>query len=248
MKFKILMFLMFLGKLSYSQLNKNYFLFVNPISILCRNPTMGLEIKLKNVFFNAIQFEGSYMFQDKRIGGFLYKGYKAEKSTITDFESYPFNRIPIYVYNGTTYRLSCLKYFYTKSVNQYISFSLAGKILSYDSLEVNYSNTPKVKRESIFDQSGYYTHTRKQNEKMRAIGIGVEYGLRRSIDNIIFNFFIRGNLFYANRKIVSFHEEFNYYINDHASQTKSDQLVHMNSFNTIQIRPQIGIRIGFANF
>ena len=232
----------------YSQLNKKYFVYINPISIATRNPTIGFELKLKNTIFDAIQFEGAYMFQDKSIGGFLYKGYKTERSTITKFESFPINRIPFFVYNGATYRIAGLKYLYGKSTNQYLSFSVATKLLSYDSLEVNYSNTPKIKRESFFVQTGYYTHTRIQNEKLKAIGIGLEYGLRSAIDNIIINFFVRANLFYVKRNIISFDEKYNYYFGNNPAQSISDNNVYNNNFNIIQFRTEIGIRIGLTNF
>ncbi len=243
----MLLLLMFLGKLTFSQLNKNYFLYVDPISILVRNPTMGLELKLNNFFFNSIQFEGSYMFQDKKNGRFIYKGYKNEKSTETEFDSYPRNRVPLYVYNGTTYRITCLKYFCTKSTNQYYSVSIVGKACRYDSLEVNYNNTPKVKTEGPFDNR-YYTHTRNQNEKLKAIGLGIEYGLRRAKKNIILNFFVRTNIFYANREIISYNEQFNYHANGILLQSKNDNLIHKNNYNSIQIRPEIGLRIGLTNF
>ena len=248
MKLMMLLLLMFIGKLAFSQLDKSFFLYVDPISISTRNPSIGLELKLKNSFFNSIQFEGSYMFQDKKIGGFIYKGYENEKSTITKFESYPRNRIPFYVYDGYTYRIAGLKYFSTKSANQYYSISIVGKTRNYDSIEVNYNNTPKVKRESLFDQSGYYTHTRNQSEKMKAIGLGLEYGIRRAKDNIIYNFFVRTNCFFANRNIVTYNEQFNYYVNGDLTKSESDKIIHRNSYNTIQIRPEIGIRIGLTNF
>ncbi len=248
MKIAFLLLFLLASKLSFAQKEKKFFLFMDPVSILFRDPTIGFELSIKKSFFDAIQAEASYMLQDKRIGGFLKKGYDFEKSILTSFESFPMNRLPLYVYNGPSGRIGVLKYFYSKSIHQYLSFSFSARIWHYDSLHVNYTNTPREKRESLFDQTVYYEHFRNQSEKMNALGLGVEYGLRKSIDNMIINFFIRGNLFYASRNITSYNEQYNSCLHDKLNSSLVDGVAHFHTIHILQIRPQIGCRIGLTHF
>lgn len=248
MKCIIFLFFALLSSIAFAQKNKSFFLFTDPVSIAFRNPTIGLEIGIKKSFIDAIQLDGSYMIQDKRIGGFLKKGFESERSTLSNFESYPMNRLPFYVYNGPGFHIGALNYFYSKSFHQYISLSITGRVLHYDSLEVQYNNTPRVKRESLFEPSAHYEHFRYQNEQMQSWGLGFEYGIRKSKENIIFNFFIRGNMYYSIRNITSYNEQYNYFINGDLNSSSKDGLTHNNTYSLLQFRPQIGCRIGLSNF
>ncbi len=233
---------------SFAQKNKKFYLFADPVSILFRNPTAGMEISIRHLFFDAVQLQASYMIQDKRVGGFLQRGFDSEKSALTSFESYPRNRLPFYVYNGPTFHLGILKYFYSKSIHQYISLSATGRMLQYDSLEVQYNNTPHVKRESLFEPSASYQHFRQQSEKLYAGGIACEYGIRKSKGNLIGNFFIRGQVYFASRSVKSYNEQYNYLVKGQMNSSTKDELTHNDQYNLVQFRPQIGCRIGLSNF
>jgi hypothetical protein len=159
---------------SIGQPTKTYVAFINPISLFFRNPTVGVEVFLKNTLVNSIYVEGSYMFKDNKMGGFLSRGFMNEKSTLTPFESYPINKYPVYVYNGFTYRVGISKYFKPSKIHQYISLSAILKKLHYDSLTVNYNNNKSEKRTSFFDNIEYTTHYRTQHERLNSIGLGTD--------------------------------------------------------------------------
>lgn len=248
LKYKLFTILLLVSIIGNTQPNKKYVIFANPISILVRNPTMGLEFSAKNNLFNSIQLEGSYRVRDNKLGQFLYKGFANEKSQLTTFESYPINKIPFMVYNGPRIRLGVLKYFYSKNIHQYVTFSLLAQTLKYDSLEVQYTNTPRLKRHGFYVGSESYSHNRFQNEKLKSVGIGLEYGLRKAYDNVLFNFFVRANVLYAWREITSFNEAYNSYHNGKLVYSRTDHQVYHNTFKLIQLRPELGLRIGLTNF
>lgn len=233
---------------SIGQPTKTYVAYINPISICFRNPTAGVEVFLKNTLVNSIFLEGSYMFKDNKLGGFLSKGFTNEQSKLTPFESYPINKYPVYVYNGFTYRVGISKYFKPSKIHQYISLSAILKKLHYDSLTVNYNNNKSEKRTSFYDNIEYTTHYRTQHERLNSIGLGTDYGIKKVYENVMLDFYVRINLLYTQRNITSYNEQFNTFYGNALIGNSTDVSIHHNSYNIIQFRPQIGLRIGLTNF
>jgi hypothetical protein len=122
------------------------------------------------------------------------------------------------------------------------------KKLHYDSLTVNYNNNKSEKRTSFFDNIEYTTHYRTQYEKSNSIGLGTDYSIKKVYENVMLDFYMRINLLYTQRKITSYNEQFNTFYGNALIGNSTDVSIHYNSYNIIQFRPQIGLRIGLTNF
>lgn len=248
MKKGILILCLLVSFATQAQQSKKYFVYLNPLAFCFRNPMLGFEFKLNNSFPQAIQVECSYLIQDRQVGGFLQKGYASERSTLVEFESYPRNQFPFFVYNGPTWRVSFLKYLNTRSVNPYFAISMVGRLLHYDSLEVNYSNTPKYKWNGFYESGEFFSHTRMQNEKLRSLGLGAESGIRKSKENFVINLFVRLSVHYSYRTIKSYNEKYVHSQGSAVKEERNDSWLNTNSYSVLQFRPEIGLRIGLTNF
>lgn len=248
MKWRLLILCLFVSCGVDAQQNKKYLVYVNPLAICFRNPMLGCEFNILHSWFQAIQLEAGYQFQDHAVGGFLQKGYASERSTLVDYESYPRNRLPMYVYNGPLIRMACLKYLNSRSVHPYFAVSLVGRFFHYDSLNVNYTNTPKFKWNGFYESAESYSHRRTQHEKLRSIGVGMECGIRKSKENVVINFFVRWSVHYSNRKIFSYNERYVHSQGSTVIEERLDTKLYINSYSVLQLRPEIGLRIGLSNF